>query len=124
MTKDAVQARLLAERKARLLQDGEVYRLGFLQAKATVAHGLRPDALIHSTVEHAFDFVAGLAKLRLDAILAQHGGRFKALIPFVFAAFSYLSRKNLHKPVIISGLLVATVVAMIWRDKCTSNPLD
>jgi hypothetical protein len=110
MMNDAVQA-ALAARKAQLLLDGAVYRLAIVRAKATVAHGLRAESLIHSTVEHA----VGFAGDRLRAVLAPTGGRIQALLPLAVAAFSYLSRKNFLKPAICTGLVVAAVIALAWR---------
>lgn len=112
MTNDAVQA-ALADRKANLLLDGAAYRVGILHAKATVVHGLRAESLIHSAVEHA----AGFAGARLEAVLARTGGRVQVLMPLAVAAYSYLSRKKLLKPVIGAGLVVATVVALAGRRK-------
>jgi hypothetical protein len=108
MTNDAIPATALAARKARLLLDGAVYRAGIIHAKAAVVHSSRAESLIHNAVEHAF----GFAGARLEAVLAPTGGRFQALLPVAFAAFSYLLRKGLVKPVLGAGLVVAAVAAV------------
>jgi hypothetical protein len=115
MTNDDVQA-ALAARKAKLLLDGAVCRIGIVDAKATVAHGLRAESLIHSAVEHA----VGFAGARLEAMLAPAGSRFPALMPLAVAAFSYLSRKKLLKPAIGAGLVVAMVAALAGRRNRSS----
>ena len=69
MTNDAVLA-ALAERKATLLLDGAVYRLGIYQAKATVVHGLHLESLAQRAIEHA----VGIAGARLGLALTNGVG--------------------------------------------------
>jgi hypothetical protein len=117
MMNDAVQAAALADRKAKLLLDGAIYRVGIVHAKATVARGLRAESLIHNAVEDAI----GFAGTRLEAVLAPIGGRFQLLMPLAVAAFSYLSRKKLLKPAIGAGLVVAAVAAVAGRRNRSSG---
>jgi hypothetical protein len=110
MTNNAVQA-ALADRKAKLLLDGEAYRLGIVHAKASVGHDFGVESLIYSAVEHA----VGFAGARLEAVLAPTGGGLQALMPLAVLAFSWLSRKKILKPAIGAGLVVVTVAALAGR---------
>lgn len=112
MTIDAAQA-ALADRKARLILDGAVYRVGIVHAQATVTHGLRAESLIRGAVEHA----VGAAGARLEAVLMPAGGRLQGLMPLAVAAFAYLSRKKLVKHAIVAGLVAVTVAALVTRRK-------
>ncbi|MEN3292912.1 MAG: hypothetical protein V7642_2165 [Burkholderiales bacterium] len=111
MINNAVQAAALADRKAKLLLDGEAYRVGIVHAKASVGHGFGVESLIHSVVKHAL----GFAGAGLEAVLAPTGGRFQALMPLAVLACSWLSRKKILKPAIGAGLVVVTVAALAGR---------
>jgi hypothetical protein len=117
MMNDAVKEAALADRKAKLLLDGAVYRVGIVHAKATVAHGLRAESLMQSAVENTI----GFAGVQLKAVLAPTGSRFAALMPLAVAAFSYLSRKKLLKPAIGAGLVVAAAVAVAGQRSRSSG---
>src|SRR5471032_1971627 len=115
MTKEAEQAALAAD-KLRLIREGELYRIKVVHAKASVANALRPDAVLHSAVEHA----VGMAQARFGALL-QPGGlkglNLKALMPYALTVGSYVARKRLVKPALGVGVAVALGVAWLMRHK-------
>ncbi|WGG48795.1 hypothetical protein [Rugamonas sp. DEMB1] len=113
MSKEAQQAALAAA-KARLIGEGELYRIGVVHAKARVAMALRPEALLHGAVEHA----VGLAQARFGALL-QPGGlgglNLKMLMPYALTLGSFVVRKRLFKPALGVGLAVAAGAAWLLR---------
>lgn len=102
-----------ARRKAELLIDGVNYRAGFVQSKAAVTLGLRPESLIQSAVEQA----VGLSGARLVASLLPNGFRFKALMPVAIAALSYLFRQRLRNLAVGASLIAATATVLTLRRR-------
>ncbi|MBJ7309262.1 hypothetical protein ACFOLJ_30780 [Rugamonas sp. CCM 8940] len=115
MSKQAQQAALAAA-KARLIGEGELYRIGVVHAKARLAMALRPEALMHGAVEHA----VGLAQARFGALL-QPGGlsglNLKMLMPYALTVGSFVVRKRLFKPALGVGVALAAGVAWLLRRK-------
>lgn len=113
MSKQAQQAALAAA-KARLIGEGELYRIGVVHAKARVAMALRPEALLHGAVEHA----VGLAQARFGALL-QPGGlaglNLRTLMPYALTVGSFIVRRRLFKPALGVGLAVAAGAAWLLR---------
>lgn len=109
MTNHPVRHPSRADRKARLLLDGTVCRIGIVQAKTTLAHSLRAENLIQGAI--AYVFAPGSA-VQTPA-LALSGSRVEqALLPLVAALLSCLQRKNLVKPAIGAGIAAAAVIAI------------
>lgn len=93
----------LAERKTRLLRQGDFYRAGIVRAKAQVVHGARPDVLFHSAIDHA----TWAVRSRVDSVLKPTGISVASLMPYAVTVLGFLRRRRLVKP----ALGVAAVVA-------------
>lgn len=128
----------VAAAKERLVLEGQLYRVSVAHAKAQVANALRPDALVHSAIEHALGAVqhrlaslfggshggaagdgagAGLGGLgaSLGGLaglvgLVQSMGLTRAL-PVVMKVGGFIARRRLVKPVLLAG---AVAVAGGW----------
>ncbi len=107
MTKDVAHAALAAQ-KARLIAQGDSYRVGLVRSRVHMAQGLRPEALLHG----AFDQALGFATARFEHLLAPTGLRLQTVMPYLIAAVSFMARKKLLKPAI--GIGVAAVGVMWW----------
>lgn len=101
----------VAADKARLIREGELYRIKVVHAKALVANALHPDALFHGAVDHA----VGLAQRRFGTLL-QPGGlsgfNFRALMPYALTVASFIARRRLVKPAL--GVALAAGVGVAW----------
>ncbi len=97
----------LAERKTRLLRQGDFYRAGIVHAKATISHGARPDVLFHSAVDHA----TWAVRSRIDSVLKPTGVSVASLMPYAVTILGFLRRRQLVKPAI--GI-VAAVAGIGW----------
>ena len=75
-----------AERKAQLVRQGEIYRIGVVRAKAQVLHEAQPQALFHSAVDHATFAV----RSRVDSLLSPSGFSMGALLPYVMPVLRML----------------------------------
>lgn len=106
----------LAADKARLILEGELYRVKVAHAKAQVTLATRPEALLHGAVEQAL----GLAQARFGALL-QPGGlsglHLKTAMPVLLTVASYVWRKRLIKPALGVGAAVALAVTWLVRRK-------
>ncbi|MEC5163799.1 hypothetical protein ACFDR9_004226 [Janthinobacterium sp. CG_23.3] len=112
MSKDAKEAALAAHKK-RLIAEGEFYRVGIVHARASVAHALHPQALLHGAVEH----MVGYAGARVDTLLAPGGLGWKAATPYILPALTFIARKKIIKPALGVGVLVAAAVGWLVRRK-------
>ncbi len=120
MRSDAAKEKALAHRKAQLLLDGAVYRIGIVQAKTNVLQSLHAETLVRNVGQH----LLGVIGMRLNNLFTPNvrkvGGQFQTLMPLAVTAFTFLSGKKLLKPVIGGGLLltaVGAVVALALRRK-------
>jgi hypothetical protein len=84
----------LAERKARLLRQGEFYRVGIVHAKAGIKQSTRPEALFHSALDHA----TWAVRSRVDSLLRPTGISVAALAPYALSVLRFLKRRHLLKP--------------------------
>lgn len=98
----------LAERKARLLRQGEFYRVGIVHAKANIKQGARPDALFHSALDHA----GWALRSRVDNLLRPTGINVATLMPYAVSILGFLSRRRLVRPAL--GVLAAAVGAALY----------
>ena len=108
--------------KARLIKEGEVYRVSVLHAKHNVVQALHPEVLLHGAV----DMAVGTVQTRLAGLIggtaaaAGAGGllaNYKTLMPIAMSIGSFISRKRLVKPAIAVGAVVAAVGAWLYRRK-------
>jgi hypothetical protein len=132
----------LAAAKEKLVLEGQLYRVSVVHAKAQVAHALRPDAIVHSAIEHALGVVqqrlaglfggagskgrephggegasaglGGLASLAGIIGLVKGMGLTRAL-PIALRVGSFVARRRLVKPALIAG--AAAVAAGLWLSR-------
>jgi len=98
----------LAERKARLLRQGEFYRVGIVHAKANIKQGARPDALFHNALDHA----TWAIRSRVDGILRPTGINVSTIMPYAVSILGFLSRRRLVKPAL--GVLAVAAGAFYY----------
>lgn len=97
----------LRERKARLLRQGEFYRVGIVHAKAHVKQGARPEAVFHSALDHA----AWAIRQRVDGLLKPTGVNVTAFMPYAISIIGFITRRRLLKPAL--GV-AAALAALAW----------
>ncbi|QGZ42018.1 hypothetical protein IP92_04385 [Pseudoduganella flava] len=108
--------------KARLIREGELYRVSVLHAKHSVVQALHPDVLLHGAV----DLAVGAAQSRLAGLIggtaaaAGAGGllaNYKTLMPIAMSVGSFISRRRLVKPALAVGAVLAAVGTWIYKRK-------
>lgn len=102
----------LAERKARLLRQGEFYRVGIVHAKANIKQGARPDALFHSALDHA----SWAVRSRVDSILKPTGINVATIMPYAVSIIGFITRRRLGKPA-LGVLAIAGAVAYYLQQR-------
>ncbi|WP_151448975.1 hypothetical protein [Lacisediminimonas profundi] len=95
------------QRKKLLLLQGQMFRLGVIEAKQTLAANLHAEALVKSAVSHLVDGGTEAARqlFTLDALL---DGRLGMFLPVLASSAGFLSRRHLLKPAAIIAALGAT----------------
>lgn len=108
--------------KARLIKEGELYRVGVLAGKHNVMQSMHPEVLLHSAV----DLAVGTAQTRLAGLIggttvaAGAGGllaNYKTIMPIAMSVGSFITRKRLVKPAIGVGAVLAAVGAWLYKRK-------
>lgn len=99
------------ERKARLLREGEFYRVGVVHAKAAIKLGARPEALFHNAVDHA----AFAIRSRVDNILRPTGINVATIMPYAVTALGFLRKRGLLTGA-IGAIASAAGVAYYWQQ--------
>jgi hypothetical protein len=105
------KGRELAERKARVLRDGGLYRVGIVHAKAQIKHGMRPDTIFHSALDHA----GWALRSRLDGILKPTGVNLATLMPYALGLLGFIRRRRLGKPALAAGVALAALGWLLQR---------
>lgn len=82
------------ERKARLMRQGDFYRVGIVHSKAAIKLGARPEALFHNAVDHA----AFAVRSRVDNILRPTGINVATVMPYAVTVLGFLRKRGLVKP--------------------------
>ena len=100
-SKDQSKEVSMEERKARLMRQGEFYRVGIVHAKAAIKHGARPETLFHNAVDHA----AFAVRSRVDNILRPTGINVATVMPYLVTALGFIRQRGLLKPAI--GIVAA-----------------
>jgi hypothetical protein len=90
------------KRKAELLREAEFYRAGVVHARAQIRHGVRPDVILHSAIDHA----TWALRARADALLRPTGTSVTALAPYALTVFNFIRRRRLGKPALGVALLL------------------
>ncbi|MES2019258.1 MAG: hypothetical protein V4484_22430 [Pseudomonadota bacterium] len=101
------KAQALAERKQALLRQAEGYRVGIVHARSGIAQNARPEALLHSALNHA----SWALRSRVDAWLHPSGLQAGALLPFALSVIGFITRRRLVQPA-LGALAVAGAVAL------------
>lgn len=117
--KNGVVEESLSERKARLLRQGDFYRVGIAHAKARIKHDARPDVLFHSALDHATFAV----RSRIDSVLHPTGISVASIMPYAATIIGFITRRRLIKP----ALGVAAVlggVAWYLQQRRTGQAQD
>jgi hypothetical protein len=96
------------ERKARLMRQGDFYRVGIVHAKAAIKQGARPEALFHNAVDHA----AFAVRSRVDNILRPTGINVATVMPYAVTVLNFLRQRNLVKPAM--GVAAAAAGLAYW----------
>lgn len=108
--------------KARLIKEGELYRVGVLASKHHIANAMHPEVILHSAV----DLAVGTVQTRLAGLVggtaaaAGAGGllaNYKTIMPIAMSVGSFISRKHLVKPAIGVGAVLAAVGAWLYKRK-------
>lgn len=115
MDKDAAQDKQgdLDERKAKLLRQGEFYRVGIVHAKAQLKQAMRPEQLFHSALDHA----SWAVRSRIDALLRPGGMNASSVMPYAISVIGFLTRRRLLKPVLGVGVVVAALAWYLQRRR-------
>lgn len=112
----------VAATKARLIREGELYRVSVLHGKHTVLQAMHPEVLLHGAV----DLAVGTVQNRLAGVIggtaaaAGAGGllaNYKTLMPIAMSVGSFISRKRLIKPAIALGAVLAGLGTWLYKRK-------
>jgi hypothetical protein len=103
----------LAERKARLLRQGEFYRVSIVHAKAHVKQGARPEALFHRALDHA----TFALRTRVDGLLRPTGTSVTSMMPYALSILGFLSKRRLLKPALGVGVVIAAAAWYVQRQR-------
>ncbi|MCE3602935.1 hypothetical protein LXA47_04870 [Massilia sp. P8910] len=111
--KGGAKAESLSERKARLLRQGDFYRVGIAHARAQIKHDSRPDVLFHSALDHA----TWAVRSRIDSVLHPTGISVASIMPYAATIIGFITRRRLVKPAIGVAALAAGVVWYLQRRR-------
>lgn len=103
----------VAERKARLLRQGDFYRAGIVQAKAHIKHGAKPETIFHNAMDHA----SFALRSRVDGLLRPTGINVGTVMPYAMGVISFINRRRLHKPAIGVAALIAAAAWYANRQR-------
>ena len=103
----------LEERKARLLREGEFYRVGIARAKAQIQHGARPDTMLHAAIGHA----GWALRSRIDGLLKPTGVNLAALMPYALSVLGFVRRRRLGKPALAVSLALGALGWYLQRRR-------
>jgi hypothetical protein len=109
MNADLRSDQALAQRKARLLREGEYYRVGIVHAKAYVHQGMRPESLMRGA--------ASLVLAPVEGLLGPLGLSLPSLLPFAASGAAFLRRRKLLKPALGIGLIASLAATYLLRRR-------
>jgi hypothetical protein len=108
----------LAERKARLLRQGDFYRVGIAHAKARIKHDARPEVLLHSALDHA----TWAVRARIDSLLHPTGINVASIMPYAATIVGFITQRRLLKPALGVAALLGGVAWYLQRRR--TGPLQ
>ncbi|WP_187363368.1 hypothetical protein [Massilia frigida] len=111
-------AESVSERKARLLRQGDFYRVGIAHAKARIKHDARPDVLFHSALDHA----TWAVRARIDSVLHPTGISVAAIMPYVATILGVITRRRLVKPAIGVAAVLGGLVWYLQQRRTREAP--
>ncbi len=94
----------VAERKARIIRQGEIYRVGVVRDKAQVLHEAQPQALFHAAIDHA----SFALRSRVDSLLHPSGFSVGSILPYAMPLLRMLRNRRFGR----KGKLVLGAVAL------------
>jgi len=112
MTHHALVPLAVAEKKVKLMLEGQAYRRSFVEAKGALDVSLHTHSLIHDALAQAISFAGS----HLQAKLASSRGHMQGVLPAAMAVFSFLSRKKVLIP-ILGVTVVAGAVILVRRHQ-------
>lgn len=95
----------LDTRKAQLIRQGEFYRVGVVHAKAQLHFAARPQALIHSALDHA----GSALRARVDKLLAPAGTNVASIMPYALVLIRFMRHRKLGKASIGVALVLTGI---------------
>jgi hypothetical protein len=111
----------IAERKKKLMTEGELYRSRITASRQMIRHSLDVQSLSKIALSH----FAGIAYARLEDIVSLKGisVSLSTLIPVVLQGISFLSKRSFLKrgSLLIGGLLVFAYQVVKKRKEMHSN---
>lgn len=114
-----MMATTLQDRKAQLLLEGAIYRVGIVRGKAATQQAMHTKAPLFHAIEQVLGLGAGT---RIDSVLPVID-QLQTLTPLVIATGSFLSRKRLLKPAIGLGLIIVLATAYrSWQRRSEIQP--
>lgn len=82
-----------AKRKEELLREGEFYRAGVAHAKANIQHGIKPEVMMRTALDHT----TVALRARADALLKPTGASVSMLLPYAMRAVDFVRQRRLGK---------------------------
>lgn len=82
-----------ATRKQELLREGEFFRAGVAHAKASIQHGIKPEVMLRSAVDHT----TWALRARADALLKPTGANVSLLLPYAMGVVNFVRQRRLGK---------------------------
>ena len=106
----------LDTRKAQLIRQGEFYRVGVVHAKAQLHFAVRPQALIHSALDHA----GAALRARVDKLLAPAGTNVATIMPYALVLSRFMRHRKVGKAS-IGAALVLTGIGWYLQQRRTAQ---
>ena len=94
-----------AVRKAELLREGEFFRAGVAHAKASIQHGIKPEVMLHSAMDHA----TWALRARADAMLKPTGTNVSVLLPYALGVVNFVRQRRMGKQALAGAVLLGVV---------------
>ncbi len=107
----------LAERKQRLLQQAEMYRVGIVHARVGIRQAARPEALFHQALDHA----GWVVRSRIDRLLHPTGINAATLMPLAMTVIGFITRRRLVKPAL--GILAVGAAVALYVQRRHNKPV-
>ena len=105
-----------ADRKKKLLADGALHRANILVARADIAAGVQPGALVKDALTH----ITEVAKTLVGDTLRIGTMNPAKLSPLLLTGFSLLSRTYIRKPLMYVGLAGGAIAGALYLIKLFS----